>query len=456
MIRPMTIPQNETPVGAGSHLEQLLNRISSREAVVGVIGLGYVGLPLVLLYEEAGFSVIGFDVDREKADRLNAGDSYIKHIGPDRVKKAFVGGKARAVADFTELASCDAIIVCVPTPLGAHREPDLKYVRITAETIATHLRPGQVVVLESTTYPGTTREELLPRFEAKGLQCGADYFLAFSPEREDPGNEKFNTKNIPKIVGGIDPPSLQAATALYRACIDQVHPVSSTEVAEAGKLLENIFRAVNIALVNEMKVIFDRMDINVWEVIEAAKTKPFGFMPFYPGPGLGGHCIPLDPFYLTWKAAEYGVWARFIELAGEVNSSMPRYVVARVAEAVNQDRKSIVGARVLVLGLSYKADIDDDRESPSFELIELLQERGAEVSYCDPFVPRARKGRKHDIALESVPCTAEEFAKYDAVLVSTAHTPFRDPSLYEGVRLVIDTRNIVQSTPGSGTRVVRA
>lgn len=452
----MTTVHSEAPAAAASHLQTFLDRIASREAVIGVVGLGYVGLPLVLIYEEAGFPVIGFDVDPEKAQRLTAGDSYIRHIGPDRVRKAFVGGKAKAVSDFSALSACDAILVCVPTPLGKHREPDLKYVRMTAETIAEHLRPGQLVVLESTTYPGTTREELLTRFEAKGLRCGDDYFLAFSPEREDPGNEKFNTKNITKIVGGIDPPSLQVATALYGAAIDQVYPVSSTEVAEAGKLLENIFRAVNIALVNEMKVIFDRMGINVWEVIEAAKTKPFGFMPFYPGPGLGGHCIPLDPFYLTWKAAEHGVWARFIELAGEVNTSMPRFVVSKVAEAVNQDGKSIVGAKVLVLGLSYKADIDDDRESPSFELIELLQERGAEVSYCDPYVPFARRTRKHDLGMESVPCTAEEFGKYDAVLVSTAHSKFKDPSLYADARLVIDTRNIVHPPAGASTRVVRA
>lgn len=452
----MTIVHTEESVAGSAHLDAFLDRIASRQAVIGVVGLGYVGLPLVLIYEEAGFNVVGFDVDAEKAERLASGDSYIRHIGPDRVRKAFVGGKARAVADFGGLGECDAILVCVPTPLGRHREPDLKYVRMTAETIAKCLRPGQLIVLESTTYPGTTREEMLTRFEATGLRCGTDFFLAFSPEREDPGNEKFNTKNIPKVVGGIDPPSLKAAAALYGAAIDHVHQVSSTEVAEAAKLLENIFRAVNIALVNEMKVIFDRMNINVWEVIEAAKTKPFGFMPFYPGPGLGGHCIPLDPFYLTWKAAEYGVWARFIELAGEVNTSMPRYVVSRVADAVNESGKSIFGAKVLVLGLSYKADIDDDRESPSFELIELLQERGAEVAYCDPFVPFTRKGRKHDLGLASVPCTAEEFAKYDAVLVSTAHAAFKDPELYKQARLVIDTRNIVHPPSGALTRVVRA
>jgi UDP-N-acetyl-D-glucosamine dehydrogenase len=320
--------------------------------------------------------------------------------------------------------------------------------------IGHHIRRGQLVVLESTTYPGTTREEVLPHLTAKGLRCGVDFFLAFSPEREDPGNEKFSTARIPKVVGGIDDVSLKVACSLYGAVVERVVPVSSAEIAESSKLLENIFRAVNIALVNEMKVVFDRMGIDVWQVIEAAKTKPFGFMPFYPGPGLGGHCIPLDPFYLAWKAAEYGIWARFIELAGEVNTAMPRYVVDRTVEAVNQDGKSINGAKVLVLGLSYKADIDDDRESPSFELIELLRERGADVAYCDPYVPVARKGRKHDLGLASVPCSAEEFARYDAVLISTPHTQFRDPKLYERAKLVIDTRNIVPSS--LSVRVVRA
>jgi UDP-N-acetyl-D-glucosamine dehydrogenase len=434
----------------------LIEKIENGTAVVGVIGLGYVGLPLVLLFAEAGMPVLGFDVDASKADALNRGESYIKHIGGDRVRTAFESGRAKATTDFARLAECDAVIICVPTPLGHHREPDLRYVRMTAEAIAKTLRPGQLIVLESTTYPGTTREELLPRFTASGLQCGTDFFLAFSPEREDPGNERFNTRNIPKVVGGIDEPSLRAAAALYNKVIDTVVTVPTPEVAEASKLLENIFRAVNIALVNELKVVFDRMGIDVWHVIEAAKTKPFGFMPFYPGPGLGGHCIPLDPFYLSWKAAEYGVWARFIELAGEVNASMPLYVVDRTAQAVNRRGLSIVGAKIVVLGLSYKADIDDDRESPSFEIIELLHERGAIVSYCDPFVPVARKGRKHDLGLTSVPCTAEELAKYDAVVISTAHNAFRDPALYTNVPLVIDTRNIVHVAPGSVTQVVRA
>jgi len=437
-----------------TELDQFLEKITTRTLRVGVIGLGYVGLPLVLLFEENGFPVIGFDVDPRKAEMLNAGHTYIRHIGEERIAKAFRGERAEATTDFERLLDCDAILICVPTPLGVHREPDLKYIRMTAEAIAARLRRGQLIVLESTTYPGTTREELLARFEQTGLACGSDYFLGFSPEREDPGNERFNTKTIPKVVGGMDAASLRAAAALYGSVIDSVVPVSSTEVAEASKLLENIFRAVNIALVNEMKVVFDRMNIDVWEVIDAAKTKPFGFMPFYPGPGLGGHCIPLDPFYLTWKAAEYGTWARFIELAGEVNTGMPRYVVDRTVEAINRDGRSIFGARVLVLGLSYKPDIDDDRESPSFELIELLQERGAIVSYCDPYVPVARRGRKHDLGLASVPCTAEEFARHDAILVSTPHTHFKDPALYANAKLVVDTRNIVPR--GAGARVVRA
>jgi UDP-N-acetyl-D-glucosamine dehydrogenase len=436
-------------------LDVLLEAIRSRTARVGVIGLGYVGLPLVLLFEEAGFGVLGFDVDEKKTAALMRGESYIRHIGADRIAGAFRGKRAAATTEFARLGECDAIIVCVPTPLGAHREPDLRYIRMTAEVIAENLRKGQLVVLESTTYPGTTREELLTRFEERGLICGTDFFLAFSPEREDPGNERYNTKTIPKVVGGIDGPSLEAAQALYAAAVDRVVPVGSAEVAESAKLLENVFRAVNIALVNELKVVFDRMGINIWEVIEAAKTKPFGFMPFYPGPGLGGHCIPLDPFYLTWKAAEYGTWARFIELAGEINTAMPRYVVDRTADAVNRAGKSIVGATVVVLGLSYKPDIDDDRESPSFEIIELLQERGAVVAYCDPFIAAARKGRKHHLDLRSVPCTAEEFAKYDAVLISTPHTAFKDQALYRNAKLVIDTRNVVESNP-AGPQVIRA
>ena len=434
----------------------LIERFRTRTATIGVVGLGYVGLPLALLFSENDFPVLGFDVDAKKVDALNRGASYIRHIGVDRVANAFLEKKAKATEDFTRLAECDAIIVCVPTPLGDHREPDLKYIRITAEAIAKHLKRGQLIVLESTTYPGTTREELLARFEKSGMTCGTDFFVAFSPEREDPGNEHFNTKTIPKVVGGIDAKSGEVAVEMYRSVIDNVIPVATAEVAESAKLLENIFRSVNIALVNELKVVFDRMGINVWEVIEAAKTKPFGFMPFYPGPGLGGHCIPLDPFYLSWKAAEYGVWARFIELAGEVNTSMPRYVVDKTAEALNDAGKSLKGSRILVLGLSYKADIDDDRESPTFEILELLRERGADIAYCDPHIPVARRGRKHDLNLTSVPCNAKSFAEYDAVVISTAHSPFKDPELYRDCSIVIDTRNVVPASALKRGRVYGA
>jgi len=442
-------------------LTSLSQAIADRSARVGVIGLGYVGLPLALLFEEAGFSVTGFDVDPAKTEALARGESYIRHIGKERVAQAFSRGRIEATSDFDRLSACDAIIVCVPTPLGRHREPDLSFIRTTAEAIARRLRKGQLVVLESTTYPGTTREELLPRFEARGLLAGRDFFLAFSPEREDPGNRSFHTQNIPKVVGGLEPASQQLAVALYSAAVAKVVAVKSPEVAEAAKLLENIFRAVNIALANEMKLVLERMGINVWEVIEAARTKPFGFMAFYPGPGLGGHCIPLDPFYLTWKAAEHGVWARFIELAGEVNTSMPHYVVDRTARALNGHGRSLKGSRVLVLGLSYKADIDDDRESPSFEIIELLREAGATVAYCDPYIPVARPGRAHDIGLCSVPCSGEEFAGYDAVVVSTAHSDFKRAELFRSVPLVIDTRNLMAplgfGAPGAGgPEVVRA
>jgi UDP-N-acetyl-D-glucosamine dehydrogenase len=443
------------------HRNLLLSKIGDRSARVGVIGLGYVGLPLALLFEASGFPVTGFDVDPAKPEALHRGESYIRHIGRERVAKAFARGRIVATTAFDRLSECDAVLVCVPTPLGRHREPDLSYIRATGDEVARRLRPGQLVVLESTTYPGTTREELLPRFLASGLECGTGFFLAFSPEREDPGNKSFHTQNIPKVVGGIDPASLEVAVALYGAAMAKVVPVSSPEVAEAAKILENVFRAVNIALANEMKLVLDRMGIDVWEVIEAAKTKPFGFMPFYPGPGLGGHCIPLDPFYLTWKAAEHGTWARFIELAGEINTSMPQHVVDRTARALNRHGKSLKGSKALVLGLSYKADIDDDRESPSFEIIKRLRAAGAEVAYCDPYIPVARPGREHDLRLSSVPCTAEEFARHDVLVVSTAHSDFKDAALYAGAKLVVDTRNLMASLglggPGAtGPEVYRA
>lgn len=434
----------------------LAQKITDRSAVIGIIGQGYVGLPLALVFEEVGFPVVGFDLDASKVETLMKGESYIKHIGSDRVKAAVSRGRFTATTDFDRLVECDAILICVPTPLGRHREPDLSFVHNSAREVARRLRKGQLIVLESTTYPGTTDEEVLPILEETGLKCPEDFLLAFSPEREDPGNAKFSTKTIPKVVGGINPASTEAAVALYSAAIDRVVAVSSARVAESCKLLENVYRSINIALVNELKVTFDRMGIDVWEVIEAAKTKPFGFTPFYPGPGLGGHCIPLDPFYLSWKAAEYGVWTRFIELAGEINTSMPRYVLSKVGTALNEEGRSLKGARVLVLGLSYKENIDDDRESPSYEIIELLQESGAQVDYCDPFFPVARAGRRHDIGMKSVPCEAGSFGDYDAVVISTAHRQFSDPALYRGVPLVVDTRNIVKPSADGPRRVVKA
>lgn len=436
------------------HRQEQLRRMADRTARVGVVGLGYVGLPLALVFEESGFPVIGFDVDRAKPEALQRGESYIRHIGPERVAEAFGRGRIEATSDFGRLRECDAVLICVPTPLGRHREPDLSFVRNTADVIARYVRPGQLVVLESTTYPGTTREEVLPRLEAAGLRCGESVFVAFSPEREDPGNRDFHTRTIPKVVGGLDAASGDLAEALYGAAVERVVRVSTAEVAEGSKLLENIFRSVNIALVNELKVVFDRMGIDVWEVIEAAKSKPFGFMPFYPGPGIGGHCIPLDPFYLSWKAAEYGTWARFIELAGEINTSMPHYVVDRTGKALNEAGRSVKGARVLVLGLSYKPDIDDDRESPSYELIELFDGLGAEWAYCDPFIPRAHQGRRNRREMVSVACTSEEFGKHDVLVVATAHTVFRDTALYREARLVVDTRNVVP--PSNTYRLVKA
>jgi UDP-N-acetyl-D-glucosamine dehydrogenase len=434
----------------------ILDRIASRTAVVGIVGQGYVGLPLALVFNEAGFPVVGLDLDPRKVDALNAGESYIKHIGADRVAKAVKTGKFRASVDFDELKGCDAVLICVPTPLGQHREPDLSFVLDSTKAVATRLRKGQLVVLESTTYPGTTDEDCLPILEATGLATPADFLLAFSPEREDPGNPDFHTRTIPKVVGGVNDPSTDAAVALYSAAIDTVVRVSSSRVAESSKLLENIFRSVNIALVNELKMTFDRMGIDIWEVIEAAKTKPFGFKPFYPGPGLGGHCIPLDPFYLSWKAAEYGIWTRFIELAGEINTHMPQYVVEKTVKALNAAGRSINGAKVLVLGLSYKEDIDDDRESPSYEIIELLQEAGATVAYCDPYFPRARHGRKHKLEMSSVACTAEAFGGYDAVVLATGHKQFKDPALFAKVGLVVDTRHAVTLPAGATTVLVKA
>jgi UDP-N-acetyl-D-glucosamine dehydrogenase len=422
---------------------------------VGVIGQGYVGLPLSLLFGEAGFPVTALDVDKTKVSSINNGRSYISHIGSQRISSA--RGKSpdfHATTDFSELSQCDAVLICLPTPLGKHREPDLSYVLDATREVALRLHRGQLVVLESTTYPGTTDEEVQPILETTGLSTPRDFWLAFSPEREDPGNKAFPTAVIPKIVGGVNSESTEVAASLYAQVLSTVVPVSSARIAEASKLLENIYRAVNIALVNELKMTFDRMGIDVWEVIEAAKTKPFGFQAFYPGPGLGGHCIPLDPFYLTWKAAEHGVWTRFIELAGEINTNMPAWVMSKVTDALSDEGKSLRGAEVLVLGLSYKPDIDDDRESPSYELIRLLRERGAHVSYCDPHFPLARTGRRNSVEMRSVPLSADEFARYDLVLLATAHKEFLDPQLYRHARLVVDTRNVID--PSWGPKVVKA
>ncbi len=436
----------------------LVSKAADRSAHIAVIGQGYVGLPLALVFAEGGFQVTGFDVDPHKVEAINRGESYIRHLGAERVTKAVKSGKLSASADFDRLDQADAIFICVPTPLGKHREPDNSYIHNTARAIAHRLRPGQLVVLESTTYPGTTDDEVRPILEDTGLRCPDQFLLAFSPEREDPGNKSFSTKNTPKLVGGVNPQSTEAAVAMYASVLDRVVPVANAKVAESAKLLENVFRSVNIALVNELKTMFERMGIDIWEVIEAAKTKPFGFMPFYPGPGLGGHCIPLDPFYLSWKAAEHGFFTRFIKLAGEINTEMPRHVVNRVSMALNQDRKCVNGSRILILGMAYKANVDDDRESPSYEVIDMLRQRGASISYCDPYIPFTHQTRKHNLSLHSVPCTGEEFAKYDAVVVMAAHEEFKNPELYRQAKVVIDTRNVLAGLglePGA-PRVVKA
>jgi len=434
----------------------LLSRIEDKSAVLGVIGLGYVGLPLLHAFHRAGFAVVGFDVDPAKIEALRRGENYLTHLGASMVADMIRAGRFDVSGDFSRLAEPDAIISCVPTPLGRHREPDLSYVERTADDIARTLRPGQLVVLESTTYPGTTRQVLLPRFEARGLRCGVDFYLAYSPEREDPGRKDHSTQSIPKLVGGIDAASLRAAHLLYAKAISQVIPVSSAEVAEAAKLLENIYRAVNIALVNEMKVVLTAMGIDVWEVIAAASTKPFGFQPFYPGPGLGGHCIPIDPFYLTWKARELGMSTRFIELAGEVNHAMPEYVVRRTALALNERGIAVKGARVLVLGLAYKPDVDDVRESPSFELIQKLEELGAAVDYNDPHVPQTHKMRRYDLQMSSVPLTPEALASYDCVLVATHHTAYDWQMIADHAKLIVDTRNALRNVGGRRDHIVMA
>lgn len=420
---------------------KLIARFKSKEALVGIVGLGYVGLPLMLRYSTTGFRVLGFDIDHSKIERLNAGRSYIEHIPAEKIAAAR-GTGFEATADFSRTSECDALILCVPTPLNKYREPDMSFVLNTTDAIKPYLRAGQVVSLESTTYPGTTEEELLPRVQENGLKVGEDIFLVYSPEREDPGNPNFETRNIPKVIGGHTAACLQVGIALYEQAIDKIISVSSTKAAEMTKLLENIHRAVNIGLVNEMKIVADRMGVDIFEVIDAAATKPFGFTAFYPGPGLGGHCIPIDPFYLTWKAREYGINTRFIELAGEVNSGMPTWVVGKLADALNDRQKSICGSRILVLGIAYKKNVDDMRESPSVQLMEILRGKGADVEYSDPHVPVFPKMREHRFDLSSVALTPERVAGYDLVLLATDHSAFDYNMLKKNARLLVDTRGV--------------
>jgi len=417
----------------------LLRKLNDKTAVIGIVGLGYVGLPLSLRYSEVGYKVIGFDIDPKKVEILSRGQTYIEHIAADGVARAVKNG-FEATSDLSWARDVDALILCVPTPLNKYREPDLSYVLNTIDALVPYLRSGQIISLESTTYPGTTEEELKPRIEKAGFTVGEDIFLVFSPEREDPGNAKFSTHNIPKVCGGTTPSCLQAGLALYGQVIEKVVPVSSTQAAELTKLLENIHRAVNIGLVNEMKIIADRMGIDIHEVIRAAATKPFGFVPYYPGPGLGGHCIPIDPFYLTWKAREYGLHTRFIELAGEINSAMPEWVVEKVADALNDREKSIRGSKILVLGIAYKKNVDDMRESPAVELMSLLQAKGAHIEYSDPHVPSFPKMRRYSFQLESVRLTPEVLARYDLVLLATDHDKFDYPMIEQHAKLIVDTR----------------
>ncbi len=422
--------------------QSLLQKITDKQARVGVIGLGYVGLPLIDAFVSRGVSAMGFDVDVSKVDQLNAGRSYIRHLPSERIAGWKANGLFEATGDMSRLSEPDALLICVPTPLSDSRDPDLSYVEGTTRSIAAALRPGQLIVLESTTYPTTTRDVVLPILERTGLEAGREFFLAYSPEREDPGNASFSAARIPKVVGGIDAESLELARALYSQAVAEVVPVSSPEVAEACKILENTYRAVNIALVNELKVLFDRMGIDIWEVVDAARTKPFGFQAFYPGPGLGGHCIPIDPFYLTWLARRQGLATRFIELAGEVNSRMPEYVISRLAEFLNDEGKPIRGSRICVLGAAYKRDVDDPRESPSFVLMELLLARGAELTYNDPHVPRLPRMRRHDLPeMSSSRLTPEFLAAQDCVLIATDHSAYDYEDIVRHSRMVLDTRN---------------
>jgi len=467
----------------------LLKKISKKKAVIGIIGLGYVGLPLALTFAEKGFKVIGLDIDESKIPILSKGKSYIKHIPSSRIKKlissshrkkSVIKTRFEATTDFSRLSSCDCIIICVPTPLNDKNEPDISYIENSGKSVAEHLRPGQLVVLESSTYPGTTEEILLPLFERARVEkqevrsdsnkplsssllpftVGKSFFLAFSPEREDPGNKKFSTSTIPKVVGGVTLNCLEVAIALYQKVINKVVPVSSCKVAESAKLLENIYRSVNIALVNELKMIFDKMGIDVWEVIEAAKTKPFGFQAFYPGPGLGGHCIPIDPFYLSWKAKEFGVETKFIELAGKINTQMPYYVVDKVEEVLRNLKLKIQNSKLLILGVAYKKNIDDLRESPALKLIELLQKKGAEVNYYDPFVPQLPKTRKYNFKMRSIESSSlvSSLPFYNLVVLVTDHDFYKEISklIIQNSKLIIDTRNIFGRNGFASPKIIKA
>lgn len=442
---------------ATNHLDRLLAGIADRSARVGVIGLGYVGLPMVRAVHEAGFVVVGFDVDQAKVDQLRAGAAYLKHLGEKLTADLARSARFTPTSQASDLASCDVFVLCVPTPLGSHQEPDLSYVEKSTAMVASVARPGSLVILTSTSYPGTTREVCLPILEKAGRALGTDVFVAFSPEREDPGRAGVETRTIPRLAGGLDAGSGKAAHAFLSACVERVIDVGAAEVAEAAKLLENIYRAVNIALVNELKPVLGAMGIDVWDVVRAASTKPFGYQPFYPGPGLGGHCIPIDPFYLTWKAKEFGQTTRFIELAGEINSKMPLHVVERTIEALNQDGKAAKGARVLVLGLAYKPDIDDVRETPAAEIIKLLLEQGAAVSFHDPHVPKFAGMRRYPgFSMDSVALTPETVERADAVLIVTDHKAVDYQLLAEKAKLVVDTRDAMRGTRGGRARVVKA
>jgi len=437
-------------------MSDLEKKIASKKVVVGVLGIGYVGLPLAREFALSGVKVLGFDIDDKKVKVLNSGRSIIKNVPNEVVRKMVKSGKFTATSDMSQIRKADAVLICVPTPLTENREPDMQYVEGSCRTIAKYLRKGHLISLESTTYPGTTRELMKPILEETGLKAGRDFYLAFSPEREDPGNKQYSTRTIPKVVGGLTPKCRQLAYQVYSLAIQKMVPVSSVEAAESTKILENVYRCINIAMVNELKMVFDRMGIDVWEVIRAASTKPFGYHPFYPGPGLGGHCIPIDPFYLTWKARQYGMATRFIELAGEINTGMPHYVINKVMEALNERKKSLKGSKVLVLGLAYKPDIDDVRESPSLELIELLKERGAKVDYNDPYVPRTHKMREYDLKMTSRPLSAAMLRGYDCVLISTNHSTYDYKWIVRHSKLVVDTRNATAGVKGGRRKIVKA